>query len=82
MCIRDSSITTGANGEAVFTGLTPGAAYWYREIAAPSNYYASSKPVQVTAPGQGTNFADLTVEVKNDPYGQFQIYKELSLIHI
>ncbi len=70
------SITTGANGEAVFTGLTPGAAYWYREIVAPSNYYASSKPVQVTAPGQGTNFADLTVEVKNDPYGKFQIYKE------
>ena len=69
-------ITTGANGEAVFTGLTPGETYWYKEIATPSNYYASSTPVQVTAPDQDTNFADLTVEVKNDRFGKFQIYKE------
>ncbi len=70
------SITTGTDGMAVFTGLIPGETYWYRELTAPTGYEASSDPVEITAPDQSTNYADMTVEVTNDRYGKFEVYKE------
>lgn len=70
------TVTTGTDGMAVFTGLIPGTTYWYREITAPTGYEASSEPLEITAPAQPSNYADVTKEVPNDRYGKFEIYKQ------
>ena len=70
------TVTTGTDGMAVFTGLIPGTTYWYRELTAPAGYEASSEPVEITAPDQPSNYADVTQDVTNDRYGKFQVYKE------
>lgn len=57
-----STVTTGANGKAVFTGLTPGT-YYLKEVKAPEGYNVLEEPIKVILPAGAP--ADFTVEVEN-----------------
>lgn len=45
-----ATATTGADGLAAFTGLTPGATYYFRETQAPAGYIADGELFALTAP--------------------------------
>lgn len=58
-----STVTTGADGKAVFTGLTPGT-YYLEEVKAPEGYNVLNDPIKVVLPDGAP--ADFTVEVENN----------------
>ncbi len=59
-----TGIRADKSGKVTFTGLVPGAAYWYVETTAPDGYAADSAPVRFTAP-RYTQTGDLP-EFPND----------------
>ncbi len=71
-----TNITSDSNGKVTFTGLKPGATYWYKETTAPGGYVLNTAAKSFVAPSAPSyTQAEPLPNIKNDKFIELTIYK-------